>query len=930
MLKIRLYYFIFSIIFLSYPIFSQNKQQKAAFIDIQPINISNPSIEKLLQEKITVELQNSGFTVNNLSSKNIDTNLELAAKTENSFYINLAYTKESNDSNVNIYVQVYDPTKKQIIDAYSITDEIFQTEGLQLDKNELKESDLSRITKIAKRIPVILRSNPNKKENRSNIDYYLTNKELTQKLKKYLSSDEKSQAQAAADVFDILQAQVTVSATKIAKKTNEAPNIVSVISNKELEDYGRISLNDVLYQLPGFASSQVNERRTVSARGMFEGWNNNHLLMLVDGVQFNELFYGSAFTWEITPLNMIKSLEVIRGPGSALYGSNATNGVTSLNTFSGSDLNGEARVRIRAGSLNTRIYDILTGNKGKIFSHVVSYNSFETNGLSYKNYDLSGRKDDFGFLKKFQYKDERNNYYLFLKLEGEDFLKGLSFQYHRQKWNYNTFDGWLNFVPDTYERHSEYRDVFVAKYTNNLTDKLIQEYVLKINDGNWDLNVRSVPASEENPYGVSEILKTRLNNLFFRSQWTYLFSGGANIVTGIELNRTIYHGDKFHLSNINMNLFGEGAINPNGIFLPLNPYMEWILDKPVYKFAPFFQWATGRILDKKVELTFGIRSDESIYHFRGIDQPYKEFIGRPYLENPDTLEVFQIPNKLLGPPFITNEKKVYRKTSPRVGLVFFPTDRLTLKAMVGRAFREPALGEIFGANTYIGSAGNPRKMSPEVIKTSEFGVDWSITPKYNLRTNVFDTRFENAIDYGEGSNALVNLFTLGTRGVEAELLANHKYFSYFINYSRFFRYLDRNLDPKITTHPREVTLAPGHTINAGVNLEINKFQSSLSIQRQGRVSRKDSDLGPIDPITRTYYESTYSNPYSYPVYRPKRVPAWVNINFKLSYKISENIKLGFQVFNLTNSYQSLVTKGDNPYDYIREGRRYMLDLQVNF
>ena len=104
---------------------------------------------------------------------------------------------------------------------------------------------------------------------------------------------------------------------------DEAPNIVSVISDKEIRDYGRVSINDILFQLPGFAPSQVNDRRTVSSRGMYEGWNNNHLLMLVDGVQHNDLFYGTALTWEITPLNMIKSLEVIRGPGSALYGTNA-------------------------------------------------------------------------------------------------------------------------------------------------------------------------------------------------------------------------------------------------------------------------------------------------------------------------------------------------------------------------------------------------------------------------------------------------------------------------------------------------------------------------------------------------------------------------------------------------------------------------------
>lgn len=51
-----------------------------------------------------------------------------------------------------------------MIDAYSITDEIYQSEGLQLDKEELKESDQSIVEKLANKTSLILRSNPNKKK----------------------------------------------------------------------------------------------------------------------------------------------------------------------------------------------------------------------------------------------------------------------------------------------------------------------------------------------------------------------------------------------------------------------------------------------------------------------------------------------------------------------------------------------------------------------------------------------------------------------------------------------------------------------------------------------------------------------------------------------------------------------------------------------
>jgi outer membrane receptor protein involved in Fe transport len=923
-------------------LFSQNSTtSKNIYIgNFQP-HESDPkqSIEKEILTRLSKKIQGSGFNPIITTKNTTSERLEEAKKANARFLLEGYYNKKNSDSNLNLYIQVYDPESGKLIDAYSITDEIFQSEGLQLDKEELKESDESIIEKLANKTMISLRSNPNKKRNSSNIEQYASSSRLSEKLKPFLRTNEKEAEQAATEVFDLLQGQVTVSATKIAKKTNEAPNIVSVISDKQINDFGRISINEILYQLPGFAPSQINDRRTVTSRGLYEGWNNNHLLMLVDGVQHNDLFYGSALTWEITPLNMIKSLEVIRGPGSALYGSNATNGVISLNTYSGNDLKGALRVRARLGDYGTKIYDLITGNKGKMFSHVVSYNSYETDGNNYMNYDGSGRKDAFGYLQKFPQRDERNSYYLFTKLEGEGDLKGISFQYHRQKWNYQTFNGWLQNVPDIKDRQTEYRDVFTAKYSKNISDKLSHEYVARYNNGYWDYNIRNYPnnatvGDNYYPSGISENLKTKVDNLFLRAQLTYLFSNGGTFVSGVEGNRLSYKGDISHNSNINMNILGDQTQNPGGAFLPLNPALEWIQNKPILKIAPFAQLTTGKLFGNKIEFTAGIRYDETSIHYRGIDQPYKNLIGTAGLtvDDPTTLTstTYPIPSQNLGPPFVTNEKKTYRKTSPRGGIVYFYSDRLTFKAMIGRAFREPSAGELFGVNTYVGGSNNPRKISPEIIKTAEVAVDWTINSNFNFRVNGFNTRFENAIDYSGTSNSVLNAYTIGTRGIESELLSSFKYFSAFLNYSRFMRYVDNNLDGTISKNPREVKIAPAHTANAGLTTTVEKWITSISLQRQGAVKRRESDLGSIEPITGFLTENTYSNSYSYPQYRPKTVPAWVSVNFRVSYKFTEDMQLGIYISNLLNSHQTLVQRANYPFDYIREGRRVMLDFQASF
>ncbi|MCB1178707.1 MAG: TonB-dependent receptor, partial [Leptospiraceae bacterium] len=850
------------------------------------------------------------------------------------FLVEGHYFRNSNLSNLNLYLQIYDPDTKTLVDAFSINDDIYQLEDLELDKKELKEDDGARINKFLDKSIIHIISNPNKKENRENIELYALNTPIAERVIPFTKSEEEASEEQLEEVFDLLKGQITTSTTKTAKKTNEAPNIVSVISDKELNNFGRVSVNDVLYQLPGFAPSQTNDKRSVSARGMFEGWNNNHLLILVDGVQFNELFYGTAPTWAATPLNMVKSMEVIRGPGSALYGSNATNGVVSLNTYTGDDLKGEIRIRTRMGDYGTKIHDFLTGNSGKLFSHVLSYNSYETNGNEFDSYDGSDRTDIFGFLRKFPNKDNHKSYYLFSKIEGKDFLKGLSFQYHRQSWQYQTFDGWLYVSPDIPSAQREGRDVFIAKYSNNITSKLSHEYVFRYMNNFWDYSTRFYPNGiEDYPAGVTENVKTRLDNLFLRAQITYLFGGGASFVGGVEASQTKYLGDTVHNSNIDMNYWGTEEPHPGNLYLPLNPIMDWITDKPIYKVATFAQLTSGKIWNK-IEFTFGVRYDESINKFKGIDSPYSGILGSPTIElydpNLDSTYTYSIPGKFMGPPFYTNEKKVFRRTSPRVGIVYFVSDRLTFKAMAGRAFREPSPGELYGVNTYVGGSNNPRSLSPEIIKTGEVAMDWIINQHFNFRINGFQTRFENVIDYSGTSNAISNVYTLGTRGVESEVLLKFKNISGFVNYSRFFRYIDSNLDSTISKHPKEVTLTPGHNANFGISGNWEKWISSISVQRQGRVARQLSDLGEVDPLTGQLLENKYSDPNKYPTYRSKRVPAWNNVNFRLIYKITGNVQLGFNIFNALNSQQNLLHKANYPYDYLRDGRRVQIDLSARF
>ncbi|MBK7053683.1 MAG: hypothetical protein IPO06_12625 [Leptospiraceae bacterium] len=67
------------------------------------------------------------------------------------------------------------------------------------------------------------------------------------------------------------------------------------------------------------------------------------------------------------------------------------------------------------------------------------------------------------------------------------------------------------------------------------------------------------------------------------------------------------------------------------------------------------------------------------------------------------------------------------------------------------------------------------------------------------------------------------------------------------------------------------------------------------MQRQDTVIQRKSDIGDTDPVTGILQTNDYSNPYSYPTYRTKDVPAWTNINLRINYKIWENMRIALNV-----------------------------------
>jgi outer membrane receptor for ferrienterochelin and colicins len=143
-------------------------------------------------------------------------------------------------------------------------------------------------------------------------------------------------------------------ASKVEQKTTEAPSSISVIPAEDIKRYGYRTLADVLQSEPGFNVSYDRNYAFLGARGVSLGDFNSRVLLLVDGHRVNNNLTDGAFidTAFILDVDLVDRVEIIRGPGSVLYGNNAFFGVINVITRQGRQLNG-AEVSFDYGMFDT-------------------------------------------------------------------------------------------------------------------------------------------------------------------------------------------------------------------------------------------------------------------------------------------------------------------------------------------------------------------------------------------------------------------------------------------------------------------------------------------------------------------------------------------------------------------------------------------------
>lgn len=133
--------------------------------------------------------------------------------------------------------------------------------------------------------------------------------------------------------------QVTL-ASKRPQKTEVAPSIMTVVTREDIETFGARDLTDVLQLVPGFQFClDISALIAVGFRGV--NVHESKVLILINGITVNEVGFGTFNFFQMIPASMIQRVEIIRGPGSALYGGFAEMTVINVVTRRAGDEGGQ-------------------------------------------------------------------------------------------------------------------------------------------------------------------------------------------------------------------------------------------------------------------------------------------------------------------------------------------------------------------------------------------------------------------------------------------------------------------------------------------------------------------------------------------------------------------------------------------------------------
>ena len=539
---------------------------------------------------------------------------------------------------------------------------------------------------------------------------------------------------ASGDLWDMsLDELGKIRVTSIASGTqtplDKAAAIATVITEDDIAAMGATDLDQLLETVPGLHVGRSDQDYTPKyiIRGISSTFNPQ-TLMLINGIPVTSLVFGNrGNVWAGMPIKSIARVEVIRGPGSALYGADAFSGVINIITKKYDDLRG-TQTGVRAGSFGTQA-------------------AWLTHGGTYHGVNV-------GFT-----------------LEAE------------------TTDGWKKIVEQ--DRQTILDGAFnthaslAPNHVNTMKDMVDARLDIAYNNSQLRLGYQG-RSNIGSSVGYAEALDptSRAASHRYNLDYTYALK---DLAPSLDVDSRVSYYSNTQEIKKSLVLFPAGAFGgayPDG-FIGNPGYKE---ENARIDFSALYRGinnhlirtGTGFYWDDVFEVTesknfnpnFSPRANglEDISDTAEIWLPEKQRTSY-YLFAQDEWKLAQNWLATTGVRY-DHFSDFGNTTNPRLALVWATTDKITTKLLYGKAFRAPSFSELFATSNPL-TLGNPN-LKPETIDTYELALSHQLSSRLLYTANIYRYNIKDFITFVPIANGINQAQNIGNRkGQGFELEADY-------------------------------------------------------------------------------------------------------------------------------------------------------------
>lgn len=641
--------------------------------------------------------------------------------------------------------------------------------------------------------------------------------------------------------------ELVVSATRTENRISQIPGRINMITAERLSMVAAQSIDEYLQFIPGV---QVNRsfgifstKSSVTMRGL-SGNEQARTLVLVDGIPVNKADGGSV-NWNLISTGDVEKVEVVKGPGSALYGGNAMGGIINVITrkpvkkFQGN-------ISSEYGSFNTRNLRVNVAGKFGTQAQKGIYwsaNTFYQKSDGYVTQSEADRKAN-PFIVKSNVNEKALNlrfgYINSEKLNAElnigvyDGLRGTGEKVFQPNGNQTEYL--------TYQLRSSINGK-IGNLTWNTSLFFIDEHYLKVNEYQKDdytwYNVESI----RRDLGIL----TSINY----SAGRHSFTSGFDIRNGQVNASDIYYTSTDKVDN-------DGKMTFYGLYLQ-----------------------DDITITEKVKLLMGLRYDFARF-----------YDGAFVIYNPSAETSF-----LKKYVFSGKDDIQWGAFSPRISLQYRPSDYFRIYGGYSRGFRPSVLDDLCRTGRIKGGlkVANPN-LKPEYLDNFEIGGDFNPIGRLKLSSSLFYSKGTDflyyvstgdSIDMGFGGRPIMvrsNISNVNIYGFELDINYSpipliNMFANYAYNHAQIKNYKPIAVGDPVNLNNKYLTDVPTHSFSAGVFVKTRMVNAGLTGRYTGEMYVNDQNI---------YDEIVLSNTY----------PSWSTLDLKLSREFYKLVSLSLNIQNI--------------------------------